>query len=268
MKLIIAGSTGFLATELIRQALAHPGVTSVIALGRREASVPAGVESNGKFKSVICKDFENYSDDIKSEIAEADACIWYAFTLLIIQYRARFPLLTSFTLGRTIAIVPGKLRSMSWEEACKISRDYAVTAIETISQLRRDKPNGTFRFIYVSGHTATRDPSKKPLILPDYSVMRGEAETRILKCAQESNGAIEASVAKPGLIDDPKDPRFWTRAAKNYGRMLFGIPKVEVKVIAATLVDQVVNGLEKDTLENKDLVRIGTKALAAQASSS
>lgn len=77
MKIVIAGSTGFLATELIRQAIAHSGITSVIALGRREASLPAGTESNRKFRSVICKDFENYSEDIKSELAEADACIWY-----------------------------------------------------------------------------------------------------------------------------------------------------------------------------------------------
>ncbi|KAK5635647.1 hypothetical protein RRF57_011359 [Xylaria bambusicola] len=218
MKLIIAGSTGFLATELIRQALVHPGVTSVIALGRREASS-------------------------------------YAKTLRII------PTTSNWKWQKPMLV------SVSWEEVCKISRDYAVIAIETISQLRRDKPNSKFRFVYVSGHTATRDPSKKPLILPDYSVMRGEAETLILKRAQESNGSIEACIAKPGLIDDPKDPRFWTRAAKNFGRMLFGIPKVEVREIAATLIDQVVNGIEKDTLENKDLVRIGTKVLAAQTSS-
>ncbi|GAW19355.1 hypothetical protein ANO14919_088410 [Xylariales sp. No.14919] len=242
MKLLVAGSTGFLATELIRQAIAHPGVTSVIALGRREASLPAGADPGGKVKLLICKDFEAYSDDIKSEMATADACIW------------------------TIAITPGKLRSVTWEEACKISRDYAVTAIETISQIRRDNPTGKFRFIYTSGHTATRDPSKKPLILRDYSVMRGEAETLILKCAQESNGTVEACVAKPGLIEDPKDPRFWTKTAKNYGRMLFGIPKVSVQEIAAALIDQTVNGIDKDTLENEDLVRIGAKALAAQAS--
>ncbi|KAI1420863.1 hypothetical protein F5Y12DRAFT_770971 [Xylaria sp. FL1777] len=244
MKLIIAGSTGFLATELIRQAIAHPAVTSVIGLGRREAPPPAGSDPNGKYKSFICKDFEAYSDETKSEYAAADACIW------------------------TIAVNPEKLGSVSWEETCKISRDYAVTAIETISQLRRDNPTSKFRFFYTSGYTATRDPSKKPLLLlRNYSVMRGEAETLILKCAQESNGAIEACIAKPGYIDDPNNPRFLYRLAKDYGRRLFGVPKVTVHEIAATLIDQAVNSIEKETLENEDLVRIGAKALAAQTSS-
>ncbi|KAJ3577775.1 hypothetical protein NPX13_g2796 [Xylaria arbuscula] len=245
MKLVIAGSTGFLATQLIRQAITYPGVTSVVALGRREASLPAGIDSHGKFRSVICKDFENYSEDVKSELAEADACIW------------------------TIAITPGKLRSVSWEEVCKISRDYAVTAVETISQLRRDRQAsyGQYRFLYVSGATATRDPAKKPLILPNYSVMRGEAENLILKCAVESKGALEACIAKPGLIEDKENTGFFTRVAKDYGRRLFGVPKVSLQEMAAALLHEAVNGFEKETLENEDLVRIGAKALAAQTSS-
>ncbi len=79
MKLVIAGSTGFVATELIRQAIAHKRVTSVVALGRRETSVPSNVAPGAdasKLKSVVCKDFENYSDDVKKELAGADACIW------------------------------------------------------------------------------------------------------------------------------------------------------------------------------------------------
>lgn len=81
MKLIVAGSTGYVATEVIRQALAHPSITSVISLGRREAPVPAtsdaAAAAAAKLKSVICTDFENYSDDVKKELSGADACIWY-----------------------------------------------------------------------------------------------------------------------------------------------------------------------------------------------
>lgn len=80
MKLIIAGSTGFVATELIRQALAHPKVTSIIALGRRDVSLSTDAKSDfhkAKLKSVICRDFEVYSEDVKAEMAGADACIWY-----------------------------------------------------------------------------------------------------------------------------------------------------------------------------------------------
>lgn len=76
MKLIVAGSTGYVGIEIIRQALSHPSITSVIALARRPTEVPEGVDS-AKLKSVICDDFINYSDAVKKELSGADACIWY-----------------------------------------------------------------------------------------------------------------------------------------------------------------------------------------------
>lgn len=80
MKLIVAGSTGFVATELIRQALSNPAVTSIVALARRETAVPpnAGPGADAtKLKPVVCEDFGNYSESVKRELAGADACIWY-----------------------------------------------------------------------------------------------------------------------------------------------------------------------------------------------
>ncbi|GAW20838.1 hypothetical protein ANO14919_103500 [Xylariales sp. No.14919] len=237
MKLVIAGSTGYVATELIRQALAHSKITSIIALGRREAPLPSDAElhdSKAKLRSIICHDFEVYSDSIKAELAEADACIW------------------------AIAIPPSKLQSVTWEEACKISRDYAVTAVKVISQLRRDSVPSKFRFIYISGSNAERDPSKKPPRLGDYCLMRGEAEIGVLASAQESNGAVEACIAKPGLIESPHKTVAPDRAVN--------VPRINLSDLSAALLDQVVNGFEKDTLQNEDLIRIG-RSLAAQGSS-
>ncbi|KAI1821672.1 hypothetical protein F4861DRAFT_448990 [Xylaria intraflava] len=246
MKLVIAGSTGFLATELIRQALAHSGIASVIALGRREASLPPSTEldsSKAKLKSVICRDFETYPENVKTEIAGADACIW------------------------TIAITPSKSKLVAWEETCKISRDYAVAAIKTMSQLRRDDTSSKFRFIYVSGASAERDKSRKPLILGDYCLMRGEAESLILASAQESNGTTEACIARPGLIQDPNKAGILSKAAGSVGRTLIGLPMVDLREVSAALLDQAVNSFEKETLQNEDLVRIGSRVLSAQKSS-
>jgi hypothetical protein len=78
MKLIVAGSTGYVATEVIRQAISNPKITSIIALARRETAVPADAGENAsKLKSVICNDFSNYPEDVKKELAGANACIWY-----------------------------------------------------------------------------------------------------------------------------------------------------------------------------------------------
>ena len=75
MKLIIAGSTGLLGGELIRQSLRMPVVSSVVALGRRPFSVQEGTNAT-KLKSVVVEDFGSYSDDVRKEFEGANACIW------------------------------------------------------------------------------------------------------------------------------------------------------------------------------------------------
>jgi hypothetical protein len=79
MKLIVAGSTGLVGTEIIRQALSIPAITSIVGLSRRETTVPDNLRPNAdlaKLKSVIVSDFENYPEPVKQELAAADACIW------------------------------------------------------------------------------------------------------------------------------------------------------------------------------------------------
>lgn len=76
MKLIIAGSTGLLGGELIRQSLQMASVSSVVALGRRPFSVPEGTDA-AKLKSVVVEDFSSYSDGVRKEFEGANACIWY-----------------------------------------------------------------------------------------------------------------------------------------------------------------------------------------------
>lgn len=74
MKIIIAGATGLVGKEVACRALSYPEITSIVALGRRE-TIPDGADE--RFKSVVCDDFGNYSDDVKKELVGADACIWF-----------------------------------------------------------------------------------------------------------------------------------------------------------------------------------------------
>ncbi|TGO50197.1 hypothetical protein BCON_0189g00210 [Botryotinia convoluta] len=199
MKLIIAGSTGFVATERIKQALSSPDVTAIIAFPR----------------PVICDDFSNYSESVKKELEGADACIWL------------------------IAITPSKMKDSTLDEARKICVEYTVTGLESITQLPREKGSRPFRFIY------------------------GEAESRVIDFAQASNGTVEACIAKPGLIDGPDRRQGLVGSVLlTLGRSLIGLPKVDVNRIAATLLEQAVKGIEKETLSNEDLVRIGDKVLS------
>ncbi|KAH8879524.1 hypothetical protein GQ53DRAFT_854612 [Thozetella sp. PMI_491] len=233
MKLVLGGSTGFVAAEVIRQGLENPAITSIVTLGRREnpASSQAGPAVT-KLRSIICDDFESYPDSVKKELEGADACIW------------------------TIAITPSKFKTATLEEATKVSRDYAVAAIQTLDALhkKQDKP---LRFIYMSGHFAPRSRAEVPPQLTNgdmigLGLMRGEAESLILEYAQQSSGRVESCIVKPGLIDAPERPK----------RTIPGMPNIARTEIVAAMLDQIVHGFEKDTLSNSDMVRIGQKALA------
>jgi hypothetical protein len=46
------------------------------------------------------------------------------------------------------------------------------------------------------------------------------------------------------------------------GCAIIGLPRVDNSEIAATLLKQAVEGIEKETLLNEDLVRIGREELA------
>lgn len=71
MKVILTGSTGFVGREVLSQCLQHPVITSIVALSRRD--LPA----HEKLQVAIVEDFLTYSDTIREEIKDADACIWY-----------------------------------------------------------------------------------------------------------------------------------------------------------------------------------------------
>lgn len=75
MKLIVAGATGLVGSEIIRQALRNSDVTEVIALARKPVAMDDS--SASKLKSVVIRDYAEYPDEVKAELAGADACIWY-----------------------------------------------------------------------------------------------------------------------------------------------------------------------------------------------
>jgi hypothetical protein len=259
MKLIVAGSTGFMGTEVIRQAIANPAITSLIALSRRPTPVPANAGPDvAKLKSVVCEDFENYSEAVKRELAGADACIW------------------------TIALTPSQSMKATLEETRKICLDYLVTGLETISKVPR--PDGkALRFIYMSGAKVARDQSKRPWVLADYSLLRvsfpyipyimvtdllilkGECENRVFAHARASNGAMEVCVAKPGFIGVPPGRIGPVMSALGaVARAVLSVPAVDVSEAAASMLYQAINGIEQDTLSNEDMIRVGKEALAAQ----
>jgi hypothetical protein len=158
MKLVIGGSSGFVGTELVRQALDNPAITSIVGISRRETPVPEGsVDNAGKLKSIVCDDFTRYPDSLKKELEDVDACIWLVplSSPRILQSKATKRLTNH---NRTIAITPSKIlgKTVPWEDVVKVCHDYTLVALEAVASAprQRDIP---LRFVYISGHFAPRD---------------------------------------------------------------------------------------------------------------
>ncbi|KAI1120652.1 NAD(P)-binding protein [Nemania abortiva] len=229
MKLIVTGATGFVGRELIRQSLSHPKVTSVVALARSPVAVPETLPASAdssKLKAVVIQDYEVYPDEVKKEFAGAGACIW------------------------TVAITPSKSKTYDFEEVRRICQTSPIAGLRAMHEAGTATP---FRFVYMSGAAAERDPEKTPNYMPQYSLMRGETENQLLALGRELGG-IEVAAVKPGYITTPGDIARYVMG--NAVRLMAGIPPINVGDLVAVMLDQVVNGFEKEPLTPEDLIRI------------
>lgn len=88
---------------------------------------------------------------------------------------------------------------------------------------------------------------------------QGETENQVLAFAAEHKGAMEACVAKPGMITAPG--QYLKTAFATVMKYAMALPNVDVSEISAAMLHEVVHGFEKEPLANDDLVRIGRMAL-------
>lgn len=162
MKLIIAGASGYVATECIRQALQDPRFTTVIALARREVTAPTdlGPQANpAKLISVVVKnyDIESYEEEVKRQLVGADACIW------------------------TVAVTPGKAQMYAWEEVVKVCKESALVGLRMVVEARGERHGKKpMRFVYMSGNHGERDQRKSPWLLREHVLMRVRSLSRHL----------------------------------------------------------------------------------------
>ncbi|RYP83828.1 hypothetical protein DL770_005298 [Monosporascus sp. CRB-9-2] len=233
MKLIVTGATGFVGREVVRQSLTRPEITSVVALARGPVSVsapapetlPPGTDAS-KLRAIEIADYTEYSEDVRRELAGANACIW------------------------TVAITPGKSRAHDWEVVKRVCQTSTLAGLAAMCEAGPARP---FRFLYVSGATAERDQTKTPRFMPQYTLMRGETENRVLAYAAAHDG-VEACAAKPGLIFARSDA---LRAA--LGSLIYwvsGVRTIAVADLARVMLDQVIDGFEREPLTDGDLVRL------------
>ena len=127
-----AGFAAYLA------ALADPSVSYITLLLRREIPAWGNLPSNAseKSKTIIVNDFLQYPQDVISQIADHDGCVW--------------------ALGKSV-------RGLSEEEYMKIHVDFPLAAVEALKKAGVGNAEKPFNFVYVSGEGA--DPSQKSMFM-------------------------------------------------------------------------------------------------------
>ncbi|KAJ5519984.1 hypothetical protein N7463_000437 [Penicillium fimorum] len=225
MKLIIAGASGLLGTEIVRQSLQMHEITQVIALARRPVQLDKGTDSS-KLKSVVICDYGEYPDSVKAE---------------------------------TVAITPFPIGGFDFAEVRRICQDSTKLGFEAMYEAGLAR---TFRFMYLSEQGTPRDPTERPIIMADYQIMRCNTELMVLEFPTEKNG-VEVCIAQPGVVSN--STTWSRALVANLFRILnlFGRPLANVQrsELAAAVLNQVFDGFEKETLLNADLVRIGRREL-------
>ncbi|KAF7561478.1 hypothetical protein G7046_g2654 [Stylonectria norvegica] len=237
MKLIVAGATGLVATEIIKQSLQNDKITSIIDLARKSVEVDGTVDST-KLKSVVVSDYGEYPDNVKAEFAGADACIW------------------------TVAVTPFRTSGFDFAEVKRVCQDCTIAGFKAMYEARPARP---FRFVYFSAEGTPTDLTKKPSFMGEYQLMRGETEKIVLAFPTEYEG-VEVCVVHPGVVTNSTT---WSRAAlasvlSVTNVLTRAIPNVRRKELAAAVLGQVVQGFEKESLSNADLVRLGHAALESK----
>ncbi|KAL8801123.1 MAG: hypothetical protein Q9182_004675 [Xanthomendoza sp. 2 TL-2023] len=245
MKLIVAGASGYVATEIIRQSLSISKITSVIALARAPVPVPSNLDPSAdasKLHGVVIESYNFYPDDVKAQLAGADACIW------------------------TVAITPNKAWGMDFAEVRRVCHDYALIGLENIMaaqvQGRMDRSTEPLCFLYMSGAGAERDPGQRPTFDARYLLLRGETENRILAFTAENQGKVEACVAKPGFITE--SGRYLRTFLAMIFYHVFSLPRIDLEECARAILHQVLQGFSKETLENEDLIKIGRQKINSE----
>jgi len=168
-RLLITGATGTAGFAAYLAALADPSVSYITLLLRREVPAWANLPSNAtdKSKTIIVKDFSQYPEDVISQIADHDGCVW--------------------ALGKSV-------KGLSEEEYMKIHVDFPLAAIEALKKAGVGNTEKPFNFVYVSGEGA--DPSQKSMFM--WSRGKGRAETELAKALDTPTTRL--LLARPGYF--------------------------------------------------------------------
>ncbi|OTA65357.1 hypothetical protein K449DRAFT_463472 [Hypoxylon sp. EC38] len=223
MKIIITGATGFVGSEVVRQAIADEKITHAFVLTRKP--LPEDLAKNPKLTVIEHKDFSTYPPKLLSQLAGAEGCVW--------------------ALGGRATQFPDV------ETARKVSVDYTLAAAKAfIDELAPKLPEPQkFRFVFCSGKFAEWDQDKSLLMLADTRKIKGQVEKGLCDLADANKDKFEVWAVRPGGILKKHAGIINLLTANTSGF-------IGVDQLAKAMLKIVVNGYKDRIIETNELLRI------------
>ncbi|TEY40698.1 hypothetical protein BOTCAL_0427g00110 [Botryotinia calthae] len=244
MKIIIVGSADILGAELVRQALANPAITSVVAIAPEQRDPLPYHNGDPRLVSLTLPLDVQGMSKANDEAFGSSACIWNVGPTTR-GWRNRIGI-------KDVALYIFNLLS-------------GITWIEGQREEYLKNPNGLsyssvpFRFVYVSSSTSM-SPQKLKMI-SNLRAIQDAIDKLVPPAVEKSKGRLQSYIVKPGSIVRPGTGNSLGRMMKSAGSWLrdgFAFRfRIELGEIAAALVKVAAEGNANDVLSNKDLIRIG-----------
>lgn len=237
MKVFITGSTGTVGGGVLERCLAHPQITSVVALTRRPLDI-----QNLKLNNIIHKDFLTYNDNLVEQLKGSEACIWYSHLLEDCETPAN-------VLHRALGSpTSGKEVHVDYTNAVlKMCREHLVP------QLPQGKK---FRFVYTSGGLVPYLDSNALFFLGAARKLRGDMDRAVVKVAEDHPDSWESYIARPWYVL-PKRPAVVTAV---FGENAW----IHIPQLGAAMVDAAMNGSEQVYMDCGFMKKKGEQALKVQ----
>ncbi|KPI45241.1 uncharacterized protein AB675_2371 [Cyphellophora attinorum] len=177
MKVVFTGSSGYIGSQVFKQALADKRIDKIVNLVRR---LPTNSSvQHDKVRTIIVKDFNNYDKETITEIEDADAAIWCAGT---------------FTGDQVVHV------------------EYPTTFYNVVTSRPAFKTRTTpFRFVYLGGAFTEPDQSKTLWFMPTARKGSGRGQTAVADFSRMAN--FEGYVVKPGIALRAYDEASWLARA-------------------------------------------------------
>ncbi|KAI5364945.1 Putative NAD(P)-binding domain superfamily [Septoria linicola] len=263
MKIIVAGSTGFVGSEILSQLIAHNYITHIYLLSRRPHP-DAKVNSSKRITQILHEfDSESYPENLIQRFRDegVEACIW--------------------SLGGPVASFK------NIDEARKVGVNYPAAAAEAFNdgiakhfepyfgypekQPAVGQKRFPFRFVFISGWGAEQDQFKRLWMYSESRKIKGAAEKALFDIASRAeekgvNVGEGQDAAVNARHNAGETHRCFEVVALRPGGVLRGdsegmlniiteavIPSIAVQRLAKTAIKVAFHGADgKTILENKD----------------